>query len=306
MNNNNYYPYGSQPPYTGGQNQPFQQNNPGYPPSNQNIYPNISGYPQQQNNAQYASAPFSGVNPNPQQRPYAPSQPSYPNQPSFGQNPYPSQPGYGNPTAPYPNSQNFNPPQPNYGYPPQNPMYPNNQMPSYGNQGYGMNPRWDERTYLKQLFDEIDHNKDGRMTVHELHEALRRGQTNFEFDPYTVQFLIQKYDNNKDNEIAFNEFYDLYCGLSVQYNEFLDVDQDSSGLIDSRELSNSLRRKGFNFSQEVIDFIVNEISRRSGKHGISFDIYVRVTARFENLRNEYNRLPYKNIPLDIYIRDRFF
>lgn len=152
----------------------------------------------------------------------------------------------------------------------------------------------------------MDRNRDGEISAQELHECLKRGQTNYEFDPYTVSFLLEKYDQNRDNEIGFQEFHDLYMGLNVQYNEFLDIDQDSSGFIDGRELGNALRRRGYNFSQEIFDYVVNEIARRSGKRGISFDVYVRVTARFDFLRNQYSRSPYQSVPLEKYIRDYFF
>lgn len=311
MNNLNY-PYGSQPPYPGPPNQH------GYPQA-QPGYPNAPSYPPA-SNAQYPNMPYSGAS-NPS-RPFAPSPnpTGYPTQPGYGApqpQAYPSQPAYapGPSQAPYPGQQGYYPPppsqpnQPNYpGYPPQNPGYQpyQNTAPGYGNQGYGNQMQWDERNYLRKIFDDIDVNRNGSISTQELHEALRRGQTNFDFDPFTVQYLMQKYDTNGNGQISFEEFYQLNVDLNVQYNEFLDIDQDMSGFVDSRELSNSLRRKGYNFSPEIFDFIVNEISRRSGKRGITFDLYVRVSARFDALRNEYNRMPYKNVPMDIFIRDRFF
>jgi Ca2+-binding EF-hand superfamily protein len=166
--------------------------------------------------------------------------------------------------------------------------------------------RFDERSYFKKLFDEIDSNHDGRITGQELHEALRRGQPSSEFDPYTINTLIEKYDNDRDNQISFQEFYDLFQHLNAQYNEFLDFDADSSGFIDGRELANVLRRKGYSFSPDLFNYIVNEISRRSGKNGINFDTYVRVIARFDFLRSAYNRSPNMGVPLEKYVRDSFF
>lgn len=294
--NNNYNMYGSQPPYP---------NAPGvnYNQSGQNLYPTISNFPGQNNQPypsahQTASAPFGNVS---SQRPYVPpSNPGYPIQPGYGSAPYPAQPI---PTQPGFGSSSFSHPSQNtgYGYPGSNPGYQN-----YPNQnsGYGMN--WNETNYLKQLFDEMDHNRDGQITIQELHEALKRGQPMFDFDPFTVQYLVQKYDNNRNNEISFHEFHDLFVGLNIQFNEFLDIDRDSSGFIDGRELTNAMYAKGFHFSPEIFDYVVNEISRRSGKQGISFDIYVRVAARFEALRNEYNRMPMKNMPMEMFVRSKFF
>ncbi|RNA27078.1 programmed cell death 6 [Brachionus plicatilis] len=289
--------YGSQPPYPNAPRPNFNQ--PG-----QNLYPNIANFPPQNNQPypgqQATNALFSGVT-NPSTRPYAPaSNPGYPVQPGYGSNaPYSSQPfqNQGYPSQPtMPTQPGFGPgpnynQNPGFGYPPQNAGY--QAYPSQGS-GYGMNNSWNEQNYLKQIFDEIDHNRNGQISVQELHEALKRGQPMFDFDPFTVQ-----YDNNRNNEISFQEFYDLFVGLNIQFNEFLDIDRDSSGFIDSRELASSMYSKGYQFSPETFDYVVNEISRRSGKQGISFDIYVRVAARFEALRNEYNRMPVKNMPMEI-------
>jgi Ca2+-binding EF-hand superfamily protein len=95
--------------------------------------------------------------------------------------------------------------------------------------------------------------------------------------------------------------------INNQYNEFLDIDRDFSGTVDGRELETSLRRRGFNFSPDIFQFVIYEMSRRTGIQGINFDLYVRVTARFEFLRDQYQRNPsYQNMPLEQYIKANFF
>lgn len=170
------------------------------------------------------------------------------------------------------------------------------------------NQRFDERAYLQKLFSEIDSNRDGRITGQELHEALRRGQPTSDFDPYTIQTLIEKYDSDRDNQISFQEFNSLFGHLNAQLNEFYDFDADNSGSIDGRELGNILHRKGYQFSPDLFNYIVYEISRRSGKPGVTFDTYVRVIARFDFLRDQYHRNPQlqRSVPLEKYIRDSFF
>lgn len=160
---------------------------------------------------------------------------------------------------------------------------------------------------MQKIFSEIDSNRDGRITGQELHEALRRGQPVSEFDPYTIQTLIEKYDKDRDNQISFQEFNDLFVQLNAQLNEFYDFDSDNSGSIDGRELGNILRRKGYNFSPDLFNYVVSEISRRSGKNGVNFDTYVRVIARFDFLRAQHSANPQlRSVPLEKYIRDTFF
>lgn len=254
----------------------------------------------------------------------APPSGMYPNLAGFGQQaPMPPYGGAGAPVGyppqsnqPYPQpppSQSYPQPQMPYGAGPPGPSayQPSPYQQPYPQQGYrpNYNAPFDERAYLQKLFSDIDSNRDGRITGQELHEALRRGQPTAEFDPYTIQTLIQKYDADRDNQIAFGEFASLFGHLNAQLNEFYDFDSDNSGSIDGRELGNIMRRKGYNFSPDLFNFIVYEIARRSGKpQGVTFDTYVRVIARFDFLRDTYNRSPQikQSVPLEKYIRDSFF
>ncbi len=120
-----------------------------------------------------------------------------------------------------------------------------------------------------------------------MHEALRKGQSNSEFDPKTVEILLQKYDQNHDNEISFDEFFNLFIGINDQFNEFLDIDVDFSGTIDSNELAMSLNKKNYNLSRQFFNYLCEELSKRTRKNAITFDMYVRVIARIDSLRKQY-------------------
>lgn len=60
---------------------------------------------------------------------------------------------------------------------------------------------------------------------------------------------------------------------------YLKIISDFSGTVDGRELETSLRRRGFNFSPDIFQYVIYEMSRRTGINGINFDLYVRVTAK---------------------------
>lgn len=158
------------------------------------------------------------------------------------------------------------------------------------------------------MFDEIDHNHDGKIDFSELHEALKRGQPNSEFNPNTVRVLIEKYDSDSDLEISFNEFYNLFIGLTNQFNEFLDYDQDFSGTIEANELCALLNNKGFCLTKSFYDFLFSSLLARIGSSNITFDIYVRVLARLEFLCNEYaaKNQNSNNYNLENYIKNYFF
>ena len=55
-------------------------------------------------------------------------------------------------------------------------------------------PQFDEKSYLRSIFNDIDTNKNGSLNAQELHEALRKGQPISQFDYNTVVVLLQKYD----------------------------------------------------------------------------------------------------------------
>ena len=118
--------------------------------------------------------------------------------------------------------------------------------------------------------------------------------------------LLEKYDRDRDGQVVFDEFNSLFGDLNSQYNEFLDFDTDNSGTIDGRELTNIMRRKGHNYSPDLFQYVAGEIARRSGKPGISFDTYVRCVARFDFLRNQYQRSGQNSMPLEAYVRNYFF
>ena len=99
--------------------------------------------------------------------------------------------------------------------------------------------------------------------------------TGSEFSLKTIDLLITKYDKNGDREISFDEFYDLYINLNSEFENFLLTDSDGSGSIDMNELAILIAKKGHHFSQRFFKFIVDEITKHTGKNGIKFDNFMR-------------------------------
>lgn len=167
---------------------------------------------------------------------------------------------------------------------------------------------WNERKFFQEIFNDIDHNHDGRINFTELHEALLRGMPNSQFDAKTVKVLLDKYDNDNNGEIDFSEFYNLFIGINSQYNEFLDIDEDFSGLIDSKELTSSLAKKGYNLNGQFIDGLMYQINRYSSrsKDGASFDMYVRIVARLDKLKSNFSKKTSDRGSFENFIIQNFF
>jgi len=185
------------------------------------------------------------------------------------------------------------------------------EIPVYHHDEYNANNNnnWDERRYYLEIFQEIDHNNDGEINFQELHQALKKGNPfNSEFDPKTAKLLLSKYDRDNDDEINFDEFYNLFQGINLQFNEFLDIDKDSSGTIDSSELASYLHKKGYKFSKSFYDYLMFELSKlMHNNNGVSFDLYVRVIAKIDYLRTQFNHRYHKNDGnLEEYVKQNFF
>jgi Ca2+-binding EF-hand superfamily protein len=155
------------------------------------------------------------------------------------------------------------------------------------------------------MFDDIDHNHDGSINFFELYEALKKGQPSSQFDPNTVRILLAKYDSNRDNEINFEEFYQLFIGINEQMNEFLDLDADSSGTIEANELNQLLKNRRLRFSGELLAFLFDGIQRTTGSPKVTFDIYVRLIARLDNLISQH-KASRSNQNLENYLKLNFF
>ena len=153
----------------------------------------------------------------------------------------------------------------------------------------------------------MDVNKDGRLCFDELQEALRRGQPNSEFNVKTVQLLYEKYDRNKDGEIDFDGFYDMYVYLNNEYFTFLNMDKDGNGVVDAGELYESFLKRGYKFKREFFNYIENTM-RETNKNGITFDNYCRLAARFDYLVNIFTNTPryQASHTLESYLKKTFF
>jgi Ca2+-binding EF-hand superfamily protein len=162
------------------------------------------------------------------------------------------------------------------------------------------------------IFDQIDLNRDGRINFNEMSDMLKKTYSIPRFDSYAVNVLIERYDRDGDKQIDFGEFFELFNGINGLHKEFLDADfrYDANGHIDARELNNIFKSKGYSFGIDLYHYVVSEMSRGSSSHGLKFDKYIGIMARFEFLINKYNRCFKKNEKspdeLEKYLRAKFF
>lgn len=123
-----------------------------------------------------------------------------------------------------------------------------------------------------------------------------------------MQLLLSQYDKNNDNEISFQEFNNLFMYINEQYNDFLDIDLDFSGFIDGQELASALINRGYlSLSTQFFDDLVKEIKKFTKTNGISFDVFIRIIARMNQLNDKFKKSSdYNVLHLEDYLKKKFF
>ena len=123
-----------------------------------------------------------------------------------------------------------------------------------------------------------------------------------------MQLLLSQYDKNNDNEISFQEFNNLFMYINEQYNDFLDIDLDFSGFIDGQELASALINKGYvSLSTQFFEDLVKEIKKFTKTNGLSFDVFIRIIARMNQLNDQFKKSSdYNVLHLEDYLKKKFF
>jgi Ca2+-binding EF-hand superfamily protein len=149
--------------------------------------------------------------------------------------------------------------------------------------------------------------RNGSITPNELLAALSRTQQMFNFDPKTVDFILKKFDANHDNRITFSEFVQLYSFINDEYGQFLMCDANSNGTIDVNEYTNLLNGRGVRLSPQTTNYIIGNVERMLQTR-ITFDVFCRIGARFENLARSYRQAQsqHANQPFEQYLVNNFF
>ncbi|KAK2553129.1 Programmed cell death protein 6 [Acropora cervicornis] len=123
-----------------------------------------------------------------------------------------------------------------------------------------------DRNFLWGIFTKIDKDGNGRITAHELQQALSNGSWT-PFNPETVRLMISMFDRDNSGTIEFNEFYALWQYVTDWQKTFRSYDTDNSGSIDKNELKMALTNFGkYTFKCLcVLKFIVKYVLTNSFK-----------------------------------------
>eukprot|EP01024_Parvocaulis_polyphysoides_P028208 TRINITY_DN25509_c1_g2_i2.p1 TRINITY_DN25509_c1_g2~~TRINITY_DN25509_c1_g2_i2.p1 ORF type:complete len:481 (+),score=100.05 TRINITY_DN25509_c1_g2_i2:147-1589(+) len=138
----------------------------------------------------------------------------------------------------------------------------------------GQNLKEDEIAGLKELFQSIDDNGDGTITLNELRKAMNNWGHKMQDDQ--LQQIMDSVDVDGDGKIEYNEFVAMTMHVSrlekeeVMAQAFRDFDTDGSGFITQDELANALEK--FNLTDNVEDLMAGVDKNHDGK--IDFQEFV--------------------------------
>ena len=73
--------------------------------------------------------------------------------------------------------------------------------------------------------------------MYELQQTLHRSKINSDFIIENIELLINRYDQNGDHEISFDEFFDFFYDLNEEYENFLMIEPYESSSYDFDEFN---------------------------------------------------------------------
>lgn len=141
-------------------------------------------------------------------------------------------------------------------------------------------PRADPN-YLRGLFQNVDRDRSGNISAAELQSALSNG-TWKPFNPETVRMMIGMFDRNRAGTVNFDEFVSLWSYITNWLQCFQSFDQDRSGAIDKRELSEALTRFGYRLSEPTMTLLLTKFDR-DRKGSINFDDFIQCCVTLQTL-----------------------
>ncbi|KAI0094020.1 hypothetical protein BDY19DRAFT_920218 [Irpex rosettiformis] len=172
------------------------------------------------------------------------------------------------------------------------PVYVSSQQPP----AYNVAPQsqWPmDRNQLYQVFQQVDTDRSGAISVTELQRALRNEDWQ-PFDLDTVKMLMDYFDRDHSGTISFDEFAGLFKYIFEWQQVFARFDRDNSHTIDRGELQAALSQFGYNLSPHLYSIIVHKYSslpttEYGPSPGITFDRFVRACVSIKWLTEAFQR-----------------
>ncbi|XKL65663.1 hypothetical protein PGB90_009083 [Kerria lacca] len=143
------------------------------------------------------------------------------------------------------------------------------------------------REFLWNVFQTVDKDRSGLISVDELQRALSNG-TWTPFNHETVRLMISMFDKQNRGTISFEDFGALWKYVTDWQACFRSFDRDNSGNIDKNELSTALKTFGYNLSDATVTTIVQKFDRH-GKGTVLFDDFIQCCILLNLLTTQFRQ-----------------
>uniref|UniRef100_A0A1I7Y740 Programmed cell death protein 6 n=2 Tax=Steinernema glaseri TaxID=37863 RepID=A0A1I7Y740_9BILA len=134
---------------------------------------------------------------------------------------------------------------------------------------------------LLQIFQRVDRDRSGQISVDELQSALSNG-TWSPFNPETCRLMIGMFDSNGDGAINFAEFQALWNYVNQWTECFRSFDRDNSGNIDLGELNQALTQFGYRLSPQFVSLLIRKFDR-THTNSVNFDDFIQLMVVLQTL-----------------------
>ncbi|KAH3669194.1 hypothetical protein WICMUC_005033 [Wickerhamomyces mucosus] len=201
-----------------------------------------------------------------------------------------SQPNSVNPSPQVPQNRNFSHPVHSYNVETANPSIYNSGGPNFPNarpspqtlntqhsslQSASVDPALALERQLRDVFDRLDRNRDGKLNEEELSAALVN-YDGTQFKPTTVKLMIRLFDTDFSGGIEFREFYHLWNYISHWKKAFQRYDIDQNSRISFGEYQSALENFGYRLPTDVALFVFQKFGQvvPNKPMSLGFDMFV--------------------------------
>jgi Ca2+-binding EF-hand superfamily protein len=150
---------------------------------------------------------------------------------------------------------------------------------------YGQQQQDPQQQFLWGIFQKVDKDRSGAISVDELQQALSNGSWT-PFNPETVRLMIGMFDRDRSGTINFQEFGSLWKYVTDWQQTFRNYDKDNSGSIDKNELKTALSSFGYRLSDRFYDILIRKFDR-SGRGTVAFDDFIQCCVVIQTLTNSF-------------------
>lgn len=130
---------------------------------------------------------------------------------------------------------------------------------------------------LRAVFDKVDTNHSGKISVRELSVALVNFD-NTRFQDLTVRLMVNLFTSNHSSSLTFDQFISLWKHLTAYKKLFVAADVNKSGDISFGELQQIIEQIGYKLN---VDLVLHLFQKFANKENTPYDTQIVGKLNFD-------------------------